>query len=188
MTMMTFRFKIHLSFIIFLYSLSTLVGQRIYGVSTEWNDSFREWIIYGEDEDQDGTLDMRWPLRNDWTEWDWDFADIRGEFYMRRPTDPEAWEGSGDGVIVEGRTIWPGDRGKWVIVSGELRIEIRTRYTNIADEWIVDDRKYGKLRMYTDWEGDPRDWIIEDELSEDVHVVVKLFMIHIALMQSIPKL
>ena len=163
-------------------------GQTIYGMSTEWNDSFREWIILGEDEDQDGSLEIRWPLRDDWTEWDWDFGGIRGEFYMRRPNDPEAWEGSGDGALVEGRTVWPGDRSRWVVVSGNIRMELGTRYSHIADEWIAEDRKFGRLYIYTDWEGDPRDWVIEDELSEEVPLVMKLLMVHIALMQSVPKI
>ena len=176
--------------VIFLWTLSCTVswGQYIYGISTEWDDSFKEWIIWAEEEEFDGSLSMRWPLRNDWSEWDFEFSGQRGAFYLKRQNDPEYWEGSMGNQLVSCRTVWPGDRRSWMVVQGDKRMQISTAFGNIADEWIAEDSRYGRLRIFTDWEGDPRDWIIEDELSDEIPLLMKLMMIHIALMQSIPRI
>ena len=158
------------------------------GVSTEWDNTFSEWIIFAEDEEDDGKLVMKWPLRQDWSEWEVEFGGIDGELYLRRENDPGLWEGSADNQLITARTVWPGDMSEWIIVQEGIRINLRTRYGNLADEWIVDHPRYGFLRMYTDWEGDPRDWIVEDELSEEIPKLMKLMIIHLVLIQSAPKL
>ena len=40
--------------IIFLFLNPIIDGQTIYGVSSYWNDSFKEWILLAPDEKNDG--------------------------------------------------------------------------------------------------------------------------------------
>lgn len=185
---MIYLSKLLIILFIGLMSWLPVNAQILVGVSTQWNDSFKEWNILGETEEDDGTLTMRWPLRNDWSSWDFRFEEIRGELYMRRANDPDYWEGSGDGQLVSCRAVWPGDKREWTVTMADIRIKIRTRFNNIADEWIAEDQRYGSFYMYTDWEGDPRDWIIEDKLSEEVPFLMKIMMMHIVLMQSVPRI
>ncbi len=163
-------------------------GQYLIGISTVWNDSFKEWTLIAEEESDDGKLEMRWQLRNDWSEWDFDFAGVRGEIFLKRENDNQHWQARGNGDVVNARTVWPGDRSEWQVSYQDIDLTIRTVIRDIADEWVVEDRRYGTFLVYTDWEGDPRDWIIEDNLSEDIPHLMKIMLVHVVLMQSIPRI
>ena len=95
----------------FLFSLlaiaiSTFLGaqeQHLSGVSSRWSDSFVEWEIYAvsadtsasEEDDSDypdeemvGELKLRWlNLRDDWTDWDFQYGDLRGTIRQKWKDD-----------------------------------------------------------------------------------------------------
>ena len=169
-------------------NLLSVNAQEILGVRTYWNDDFREWIIMAEEEKNDGKLQMMWELRNDWTEWEFDFLNLRGKIEQPRTNNPEFWTLKSGYENITMRTIWPGDRTEWKITDGFINLVIKTRYNNIGDEWLVNDSKYGDFYMYTEWEGDPRDWLIEDFLEPEVSTLMKLALIHVVLMQSAPRI
>lgn len=165
----------------------TNTAQEIFGVRTYWNDDFKEWIILAEDEKNDGKLQMMWELRNDWTEWEFNFLDWRGKIEQPREKDHEFWTLKSGYETITMRTSWPGDRTEWKISDGSMSLVVKTRYNNIGDEWLVSDPVYGDFYMYTEWEGDARDWITEDYLEPVVTTLMKIAIIHVVLMQSAPR-
>lgn len=169
-----------------LFSLDCF-SQYIVGLHSRWEDSFHEWVILGEYEDDDGLLETRWKLKNDWTEWNFTFSGISGDIIMRHKSNPGFWETRSNGLLVTARAIWPQDPTQWQITFGNYKLILKTRFGLIGDEWLVDDEKAGTFYMYTEWEGDPRSWIIEDNLEENIPVLVKIAMIHTVIMQSIPR-
>ncbi len=160
-------------------------GQAILGISAVWDDNLTEWKIYGETEESDGTLEIKWPLNNDWTEWEFEIYHLDGDVMMPRNNVFEYWEMRNGSDLVTIRTQWPGDTRQWTVRYKGIKLNIATRYGNIADEWIVDSKQYGYWSMYTEYEGDPRDWIIEDELDPEIDVIMKMALVHIALVSSI---
>lgn len=169
-------------------NLLSVNAQEILGVRTYWNDDFREWIILAEEEKNDGKLQMMWELRNDWTEWEFDFLHLRGKIEQPRTNDAEFWTLKSGYENITMRTVWPGDRTEWKVSDGFINLVIKTRYNNVGDEWLVNDGKYGDFYIYTEWEGDPRDWLIEDFLEPEVSTLMKIALIHVVLMQSAPRI
>jgi len=191
LTRTNMKIRVLLQLCIFGYFVgiqSFLLGQSIYGVSSYWNDSFKEWIILAPEEEDDGKLQMMWELRNDWTEWEFEYMGMRGRIEQPNDRQPEYWELKSGYQTVTMRTQWPGDFSEWRIASDSITLVIKTRYNQIADEWVIDDSKYGDFYMYTEWEGDARDWLIKDFLAEEVSLLMKIAIVHIVLLQSVPRI
>ena len=167
-------------------------SQDIIGVGTRWNDSFREWEVHTTDR-RTGTLELRWNLppvsggRQDWTEWDFRLGDTTAQIRLKWTDDPNLWEIRCLGVTATARTTWNNDFRQWRISDGTHRINWQSRYGNIRDEWRVREEDSGFFSVYTYWEGDPREWVIIDELDEDVSYAMRIAMIFIALFNSVPK-
>ena len=166
---------------------SPIQGQPIVGLSTKWDDSFAEWLIVTEDEDLTGEITLRWPMRNDWSEWDIRLGEMSGAIKAKWKDDPNVWELRADNEIVTIRTIWTGDFRQWEIKGSTCSFDIKSRWSNIFEEWLSDENSKGQLKIFTAWEGDLRDWIIEDELSEDVSTPCKIAMMFIPVLYATPK-
>ena len=174
------------SILLILPSLST--AQDIIGVSSAWSDSFREWIFVTPDEDRSGKLYMRWPSRDDWTQWDFRLRDTTADFRLKWKDDPNLWEVRSLGTTVTARTMWAGDFSQWRLSDGTHTVVWKSKYGNLRDEWIVRDEEQGFFSVYTYWEGDPREWVVYDELNEDVSYAMRLAMIFLALHHSTPRI
>jgi hypothetical protein len=61
-----------------------------------------------------------------------------------------------------------------------------TDYQN-CEQWSVEDSRRGKLIIYTERQRDPRDWIIEDELDSSVSLPMKMTLVFLAILNTIPK-
>lgn len=160
--------------------------QVLTGISTKWSDSFREWIIYTEEEDLEGEIRMRWPLDNDWSEWEYRLGDATGTIKVKWRNNPNEWELRGSNEIIIMRTRWNNDPREWRI-DGNIDFILKSRYGNIRDEWAIEDDRNGFFEMITAWEGDPRDWSIKDELDESVGLPTKLAMVFTVIFNSCPK-
>lgn len=174
------------SILLVLPSLCT--AQDIIGVSSAWSDSFREWIFVTPDEDRSGKLYMRWPSRDDWTQWDFRLRDTTADFRLKWKDDPNLWEVRSLGTTVTARTMWAGDFSQWRLSDGTHTVVWKSKYGNLRDEWIVRDEEQGFFSVYTYWEGDPREWVVYDELNEDVSYAMRLTMIFLALHHSTPRI
>ena len=162
-------------------------AQTIIGIGTKYNDSYREWQITTDDDDIRGELWMRWSFRNDWTEWDLRLGDASASIRRKWKDDPNLWEVTCEGVTVNARTAWPGEYQRWKLADGTNQYTWQSRYGNSFGEWILDDAPSGSFSVYNYWEGDPREWVVVDELPEDVSLAMRLAMIFLAVHVSSPK-
>lgn len=158
------------------------------GAAVKWNDSFAEWTIFTGEDNLEGELTLRWPLNNDWTEWQYRLGDATGTIKIKWIDNPNEWEARGNGQVVTARTLWNNDFREWRITSGSTNIVLRTRYRNLNDEWeIRENKEAGFFEMYTSYERDPRDWVIVDELSQEVNLTTKMTLAFLVLFHSTPK-
>lgn len=182
--------------------LSQLHAQTISTVSTRWNDSFVEWDIYASESPDEpdsaeppeemlyGELKLRWlNVRDDFSEWTYELNGERGTIRQKWKNDPAQWElRTYTGDVVTMRTSWSNDFSEWRITNNSFSLTMGSRWKNRLDEWIADDPNRGKFYIYTLRERDPRDWAVEDNLSEEVNEPMKMALIFLAIYHSTPKL
>lgn len=161
-------------------------AQDIIGIGTRYNDSFRDWIITTSDEDIEGEMRMRWAFRNDWTEWDISIGDLHATVEQKWKDDPNLWEIKCDGYVVNAKTVWPGEFNRWKLNDGEHQFSWGTKYFNMRDEWSTG--KGGEFKVYTYWEGDPREWVVVDNMPQDVSMAMRIAMIFLSLHFSTPRI
>jgi hypothetical protein len=182
--------------------MSQLHAQTISTVSTRWNDSFVEWDIYaseGQDEAEStdppeevlyGELKLRWlNVRDDFSEWTYELNGERGTIKQKWKNDPTQWElRTYTGDVVTMRASWSNDFSEWRLTNNSFSLTLGSRWKNRLDEWLTDDPNRGKFYIYTLREQDPRDWAVEDNLSEEVNEPMKMALIFLAIYHSTPKL
>ncbi len=183
MNMKTYSF----AFLAAFFLCASLQAQLPTGVSTRWNDSFSEWLIYTVEEGEEGELRLRWPGQDNWGEWQYRLEEATGTIKLKWREDLNEWEARGDNQIATARTVWRDNFREWRITDGKHTLTLYCRFGNIWDEWTVRSSSGGHFEMYTNFEGDPRDWVIVDELEESVPLAMKMLMVHVALFQSTPK-
>lgn len=176
--------------LLFLPTLSQ--AQFINGVGTKWSDEFREWVIYLEEDDQleelEGELTMRWQMKDDWTEWDYDVADHAGSIKLKFNSNPAIWELRGTGELITAKMLWKDDPREWRITNNNQTLTFKSKYGNVANEWILRDQKYGEFSVYTYREEDPREWVVYDDMDEEISFNMKMMMTFIAVFYGSPKL
>jgi len=179
------------SVVVFIFTFLCIdqsFAQKMIGISTTYSDSFREWVIPTEDEDITGELRMRWAFQNDWTEWDLWVGDINASIVQKWKEDPNLWEIRCDGVIVTAKTAWRGEFNRWKLSDGKHQINWSSKYNNVLDEWSTDKQSDLFFQVYTYREGDPRDWVIDDRLPEDVSTALKIAMIFLTIHFTAPRI
>lgn len=180
-----------------------LQAQVISGVSTQWSDSFVAWDLFSEEiiepatdsttaeveEYKMGEIKQRWiDVKEDWTDWDMNIDGRQGTIKMKWKNDPTYWElRTFDGDIISMKTIWPGDYTQWRVSNGDFSLDLKSRFTSDFGEWNVNDSKRGKYTISVQYTNDPRDWIVTDELEEEVPVAMKAAMIFLVICHSSPK-
>jgi len=183
---------------ILLFSGFSLSAQQwLTGIETTWTDSFVEWRLYSESdyhEDEDealeasGELELRWKNQDNWTEWDFEIREERGQIAQVSRSRPNQWEVRSDGGLVTMRPRWPNDLTEWKITGNNTSFVFKSKWRNNLDEWILVDDRYGHFSLQTAWERDPRQWNIYDELDEEVPLNIKMAMVFIATFYSSPKI
>jgi hypothetical protein len=163
-------------------------AQKMTGISTTYSDSFREWVIPTEDEDITGELRMRWAFQNDWTAWDLWVGDINATIVQKWKEDPNLWEIRCDGIIVTAKTAWRGEYYRWKLSDGKHQINWSSKYNNVLDEWTTDKLDDLFFEVYTYRDGDPRDWVINDQLPQDVSTALKVAMIFLTIHFTAPRI
>lgn len=169
---------------------ATCRAQIVTGLSTAWSDSFREWIIYTEDEEgeeTEGELRQRWSNSDNWTEWEFRIGDLSGHIRQKWPNDPNAWELWADNETISARTVWPNDFREWRVSWRGKQLTFKSRFGNILEEWELRGNNEGQFAVYTRFEGDPREWLISDELDDAHPFGVRLMMAFLAAYHATPK-
>jgi len=173
--------------IVMIFLSNGIRAQHMIGVGTRFDDSFREWIIATDDEDVEGEIRMRWVFQNDWTVWDIQLGNVSASIEQKWKDDPNLWEIRCGDAIVNAKTTWPGEFIQWKLSDGKNQYNWGTKYTNQRDEWLIDSRDKNLFKVYMYWEGDPREWVIEDNLPDDISVAMKMAMVFLAIHFSSPR-
>ncbi|MFZ4634206.1 MAG: hypothetical protein ACOYNO_08385 [Saprospiraceae bacterium] len=190
--------------LLLLFALCPLFagGQELSSVRTRWGNAFVEWDIFayaptdgpleeGEDppEEPFGEMKLRWlNLRDDFSEWEFQLGELRGTIRMPWKDDPTQWElRTFDNEVVTMRAAWSGDPTEWRVTNNAIALKLGSRWKNQLDEWVVDDPSYGRFYLYTFTEQDPRDWAIQDELSDEITPAMKVGLIFLTVFHSSPK-
>lgn len=164
------------------------VSQKIIGAGTQFNNSFREWVIYTDDDDLRGELRMRWTFQDDWTTWDWRVGDVAATIEQKWAEDPNLWVIRCEGVTVNAKTAWPGEFRRWKLNDGNHQINWESKYANQKDEWDIDASGDSPFQVHTYRQGDPREWVVVDKMPADVSTAMKVAMIFLTLHFSTPKI
>ncbi len=158
-------------------------------IHTKYDDGFGEWEIFVEDENGDevqGNLDMRWKFKGDWTQWDYRIGEKSGSIEMRFRNDPSQWEIRENGKIITAKMLWSNDVREWRITNNTTSFNLEAKFGTRLNEWFVLDKQHGEFRIYTQYEDDPRDWIIEDDLYDTVSFPFKMAIIFLTIFNSSP--
>ena len=166
-----------------LWAPATLAAQRADALATRWSDAFDEWIFFREGEEV-GYLEPIW--RNNWTQWRLRI-DTTAEIRQVREGDPTYWELSTPNEVVTARALWTNDLSQWRISDDDIRLRLNAKWANRSDEWIINDKSHGRLYFYAYWEGDPRDWIIVDQLGAEVSDAMWMMAVFVGVVNSFPK-
>lgn len=161
------------------------MNMTAFGIS--YGDDFTEWNLFAAEDQPAGNLKMRWQMQRDWSEWDFRYGEVTGQIKLRNKHDPNIWELRSEGKVLTMKTIYTGDFNQWRITDDSYTITFSTRYTNIYDGWQLTADKAGKFEIYTQWEMDPRDWIINDKAGERVTFPFKMAMVFLSSFYSSPK-
>lgn len=163
-------------------------AQELIGFAVEYADTFREWeVIPADEEIEIGELDLSWPYPTAWNDWTYRVADRNGHIRQKWVNEEHHWELIDGEHVVNIKNIWRNDLSIWKINSGDISIRYESRFRNIADEWQLEDDQIGNFYVYTQFEGDPRDWYIDDQLAANVPLAVKMAMIFITIRYSTPR-
>ncbi len=162
-------------------------AQELIGFSAEYGDTFKEWKVIPVNEQIDlGELNLSWPNKSAWNDWGYQLHDRVGNIRQKWINRPDEWELIDGEYIVSIKNQWRGDLSIWKIKCDDYSLKFESKYNNLADDWTLTTDKYGSFDIYTEYEGDPRDWIIEDRLNEDLPLALKMAMIFITIHYSVP--
>ncbi len=176
-----------ISALLLLSFFEMATAQQVTGLVTQFSNSFREWTVFTSDDDIRGELRMRWIMQNDWTVWDMSYGDVNATIEQRSDEDPGFWVIRCNGKIVNAKTIWRGDFTRWKLNDGDHQLNWRAKYANQRDEWELDEKDLQFL-MFMQWREDPREWVVVDELPEDISDAMKVAMIFLTLHFSAPRI
>lgn len=164
-----------------------LFAQNLTGLSAKWNDDFSEWIILTNDEEVEGELNMTWQMQNDWSSFDYRIEDASGNIKIKWRDNPNEWETRGDNEIITARTRYPNDPRQWRITDNDMNFILKQKYGNNPNTWLITNDEYGYFEMYMYYRNDFREWVIVDELGEDVSLAMKMTMVFLVMNNTTPK-
>jgi hypothetical protein len=176
-----------LVFSLFIFFTLNLNAQTLTGISVKYNDAYVDWTIYTNDEDVEGNLTMTWQSPDDWSQWTYRIGEHTGTIKTKWNKDLSHWEIRGDNKIISAQQTWQGDNRQWRITNNSFSLDLKCKYGNNWNDWEVDDSKRGKFSVLTAYQNDPRDWNIEDETTEEVPLTMKMTIVFLSIINSVPK-
>lgn len=173
-----------------LSSTQLLVSQNnvFESVHSVYDDSAREWLMYSYDslDNFESHMTIKWPFRNDWTEWTVDHRNAYYHIRMRSSRNPVQWEITGDNYRVSIRQKWLNDPSQWVLSYSNKHLMWRTEYPSDLEYWFFELSENNFFEMWTEIQGDLRDWAINDKAA-NVPDEVKIAAIFITVYLTSPK-
>jgi len=153
---------------------------------TQWDDEITQWDIKLDEGEIEGSIEMTWRLRNDFTEWNYRIDGLRGSIQQKWDNNPNVWELRSGGLLVSISTVWTGDFNSWRISDGSTTIKVERPFLNTDPiEWRIVGEDRELFFWYNENQNDIRDWIVEDFLSEDYSLELKLAALFVTILHSI---
>ncbi len=160
-------------------------GQNLYGLHALWDDDLKQWTLECDEGDIEGTIEMRWRMKNDISVWDYKVDGDRGTISQVWENNLNFWELRAGGALVTISTVYTGDFNSFRIKQGDKTITIeRTHYNADPIEWSIRDESEGIFYWYNEFEFDLRDWIIVDELNDTFPFEIKLASVFMTVLIS----
>lgn len=171
--------------LIALCIIQNVHGQtNLYFIESQYDDSFSQWTIHF-DEEEYGQIGLRWPLKNDWTQWSIDVGDYYGTLKQQRLNDPNHWQAKINSGIIDFRATFPGDLKQWTIKFQGSQYKLYMPYTNVIESWTLETKDH-YFDIFTSFEGDPRDWSFEESIDNTIPLELKLASITLVLAITTP--
>ena len=166
-----------------------LNGQYFLEFHSVSDDSFGEWEILLEVDSMEieGELRLAWGMSNDFSEWQYRVDELYGEISQKFKNNPGFWELRSEDKIVTIKQVWRGDPTEWKISYNKRSFTFRSVYSNQLDEWSNVEQEFGELTIFTETQGDPRDWIIRDFMADEITFEERMASLFIGLITSMPK-
>lgn len=175
--------------VIFL-NLTESKAQYVNQVYSVWDDALTEWTFETEHLEfgawviKDGTLRLRYMNRDDWTEWTYEHDDLFLTLKLKWKDNPDYWEMTTPDGIITAKTVWRNDHSVWRIQGNQNKFTLESRYKNNFNEWELRNNVFGNWHMMTDREGDPRNWLITDEMEAEIDTPFKVMFSFLVLISS----
>ncbi|HMG13922.1 MAG TPA: hypothetical protein VK590_00675 [Saprospiraceae bacterium] len=161
-------------FAICIYAYN-LQGQHLVGMSTRYDTDVSEWVIYPEDEKlPECTIRARWTLPDNPGEWDFRMGDISGVIRLKWKDKMDEWEIIGDNINTRLKMVWPGDPREWRVETSDKEFVIHTKYNIPIGDWELKSKGDSLFGIYPAYQNDIRDWIIQDNLPNDLHITTRI--------------
>lgn len=181
--------KFALIILSYFLALSATEAQNIYGASSRFDDSTREWIIYfseeGEESEEMGLLEPRWLLNNDDTEWVFRVGELDGYVTQANKPNRNRWTMRAGSELVEIRTIFPDDYNSWRITNNHFSIDIQARDPLMRESWEMRSQHYGSLDVFTVVEGDKRDWEMAYQVDSKVTPLMMMAVLFVTIYSAV---
>lgn len=173
---------------LFTLSSSNLIQAQdaLLGFYSVYSDSFREWIV-PFDEEGEGEIRLKWPLKNDWTQWEISIGEYYGNVKQRWSNQADQWEAKINGQIIDIKTIYPRDRRSWRFKMNGQTADFKMIYNNSVENWSLEINEQNYFEIYTVNLGDLRVWQIEDQL-QSIPIEMKIAAMVLCIYQSCPKI
>ena len=165
---------------------SKLSAQYLSGFSSQFDNDLAQWVIYPEDEQMPQCeLRCRWQFKQDPTEWDFRMGDISGTIRSKWKDRLDEWEVISENQIARLRMVWPRDPREWRIESGDSEYVIRMKYNHPGSDWEVENDGKIIFSCSTAYQNDIRDWIIRDDLPEQLHFNARIAMVFAVILSNL---
>ena len=179
----------YFSVVLFLsiYCLQVGFNQTLTGVSTIWDDDYREWSLFtAEDTLNLGTLELTGLINSPRMDWSYRVLESFGRIRNIQRNNYTTWEVQGPYNLVNVRQQWPDDLREWRVTDNRLTVNWRSRYQHHYEEWVLSHGDYGHFSMYTLNPGDPRDWVIVDKMRDDFPFEMKMAFVFVTIFFTSP--
>lgn len=173
----------------FGWSSLPVSAQNMGGIYALWADDLREWVILDDEGNETGKLKMRWSMQYDLSFWDYTFGEHTGEIRARWRDNYREWQVQEGTEIITMRQTWRDIPTEWELTDDSaIQLSWLTRWANTPEEWELRQKSdLGRFEVFTAYEGDPRDWVIIDEMSPDFSVAARIGMVFIPILMVMPK-
>lgn len=164
-------------------------SQALVGLESAWSDRYDEWKLYYvvDSTEYQGEIESTYSLDDTYDDWTYEIEDLTGRYYKRNIGKPVTYALTGGEHDISVSPVWMRDRNEWRI-SGDKRYTLRTRYHGIGDEWILYHGKEKLLYFFTSYEGDMREWVIEDYVGPHLDLAVKIAAVQTIMINVLPRL